>query len=104
MWGNDPLSTHLGSACDLRSSAPFKGLSGFGGLMGSSPAGKKSPEKQPDSADMGIWKDSSWEDCKLNLVNVSLFCTPHLYGFKSFLGLPGRIFASKENQSSLVVR
>lgn len=41
--------------------------------MGSSPAGKKSPGKPPDSADMGIWKDLSWEDRKLNLVNVSLF-------------------------------
>lgn len=70
--------------------------------MGLSPAGKKSPEKQPDSADMGFpWKDSSWEDRKLNLVNVSLFCTPHLYGFKSFLGLPGRIFASKRKSEQL---
>lgn len=69
--------------------------------MGSSPAGMKSPEKQSDFADMGIWKDSSWEDCKLNLANISLFCTSHLYGFKSFLGLPERIFASKRKSEQL---
>lgn len=32
---------------------------------------------------------------------LSFFCTPHLYNVKNFLGLPGRIFASKRKSEQL---
>lgn len=52
--------------------------------MGSSSTGKKSPGKSPDSADTGMWKDSSWEDRKLNLVNVFLLLHTSLVWLQIF--------------------
>lgn len=93
MWGNGPISASFGSACDLRNSAPFKDL------IGSSPAGKTNSEKQLNSADIGICKDPG--RTVLHLVYASLFCTLNLYNVQSFLGLPGRIFASKRKSKQL---
>lgn len=106
-WGNSLLSTHLGqlvssgALCHFQG-VPFKGLWGLGGLKGSRPAGKKSLEEQLYSADMVIWKDSSWEDSKLNLVNASILAHLTCMASNFFQACLEESSQIKENQNSLL--
>lgn len=106
-WGNSLLSTHLGqlvssgALCHFQG-VPFKGLWGLGGLKGSRPAGKKSLEEQLDSADMEIWKDSSWAYSKLNLVNASIFAHLTCMASNLFQACLEESSQIKENQNSLL--